>query len=359
MRRVTLSLLSCCLLLTDCSSSTTFPTLAKDTPYTKPRTLTNFNDYVLFLKKKAASEGVSSDVLQAQHNIQYIENAVKLDHKQAGKKRQPNTPPFQPNPNGVSRYLNKVLTQQKVELAKRYEQQYQTPLQQASRQYGVPKEYLLALWGMESGFGRNQGKYDVLSVLATLAFEGRRETLFTQEFINAMKMLQNNTLPRQKMRGSWAGAMGQTQFMPTAYLNYAADGDHDNKKDIWQNHYDVFASIASYLSTVGWDKNLPWGVEVTLAQPIDLQLSGLNPNQSRQLAQWQSLGVMLRFPTPQAQHQWQKLQHTPLWLVRPDQEKGRAFLVSQNFKTLLDWNRSNNFAISIGKFADKIALSLE
>jgi len=149
-----------------------------------------------------------------------------------------------------------------------------TSLQKASQKYGVQQEFILALWGMESSFGYYQGNYDVLSVLATLAFDGRREKLFSQEFINAMKMLDQGYLNRTQMLGSWAGAMGQTQFMPTSYLNYAVDGDNDGRKDIWQNEHDVFASIANYLHTVGWDNRLPWGVEVQLTQPVNLALSG-------------------------------------------------------------------------------------
>lgn len=112
-----------------------------------------------------------------------------------------------------------------------------------AKNMGYKKSIFLALWGMESSFGRNQGDFDVLSVLATLAFDGRREKLFTQEFVNAMKMLDDGTIKRYELLGSWAGAMGQTQFMPTSYLTYAADGNNDGKKDIWENEADAFASM--------------------------------------------------------------------------------------------------------------------
>lgn len=201
--------------------------------YSKPRTLNNFNDYVQFLKGKAAAEGVSLSVLNAQNNIQYMEKAVALDRAQAGKavKRDPNTPPAL-NPNGTTNYLNKVLTENKVNVAEERYWEVQAPLQRASKRYGVQPEYLLALWGMESSFGHYQGRYDVLSALATLAFDGRREALFSKEFVNAMKMLERDHIQRNRMLGSWAGAMGQTQFMPSAFLNYAADGNDDGVKDI-------------------------------------------------------------------------------------------------------------------------------
>lgn len=327
--------------------------------YQGSREINYFNDYVTYLKQRARAEGVSEKLLHTQQSIHYVEKAVQLDRQQAARRRAPNQPPPPPNPNGVTNYLNKVLTQAKVNVAAERWWQQQTPLAQASRQYGVQREYLMALWGMESSFGRYQGNFDVLSVLATLAFEGRREKLFRQEFINAMKMLQQGTLQRSEMKGSWAGAMGQTQFMPTSYLKYAADGDNDGKKDIWKNHYDAFASIARYLSTVGWDNRLPWGVEVTLNQPLSLNLSGVEPSKAKYLSEWQAIGITLAQPSTQEIAKLNTLTDTSLWLIRPDKEVGRAFLVSNNYRTLLNWNNSNNFAVSIGKFADRILLAVE
>ena len=323
--------------------------------YNKPRTLDNFNDYVNFLKGKAAAEGVSVDVLNAQKNINYIQKSVDLDDQQAGRirKRDPNAP-LVINPNGTTNYLNRVLTPNKVDIAEtRYWEQL-PQLENASQKFGVPKHYLMALWGMESSFGYYQGNYDVLSVVATLAFDGRREALFSKEFIAAMKMLQRDHIQRHKMLGSWAGAMGQTQFMPSSYLSYAADGNNDGEKNIWTEHYDVFASIANYLHTVGWNEKLPWGVEVTLTQPLDMALSGTEEGQKRSLSSWQNMGVALKYQTPETQQKLTALSGTDLWLVRPDKEFGRAFLVTNNFRTLLHWNKSNYFAISIGMFAERI-----
>ncbi len=258
------------------------------------------------------------------------------------------------NPNGTTNYLNRVLTPNKVDIAEtRYWEQL-PQLENASQKFGVPKHYLMALWGMESSFGYYQGSYDVLSVLATLAFDGRREALFSKEFIAAMKLLQRDHIQRYKMLGSWAGAMGQTQFMPSSYLSYAADGNNDGEKNIWTEHYDVFASIANYLHTVGWNEKLPWGVEVTLTQPLDMALSGTEESQKRSLSSWQSMGVTLKYQTPETLQKLTALSGADLWLVRPDKELGRAFLVTNNYRTLLHWNKSNYFAISIGMFADKI-----
>ncbi|ANU82927.1 lytic transglycosylase [Aggregatibacter actinomycetemcomitans] len=359
--------ISTALFLAGCSSNSSAPTQPSEpvnsvtavnptAVYSKSRTLDNFNDYVNFLKGKAAAEGVSADVLNAQNNINYIQKSVDLDDQQAGRirKRDPNAPPII-NPNGTTNYLNRVLTKNKVDTAEaRYWEQL-PQLENASKKFSVPKNYLLALWGMESSFGYYQGNYDVLSTLATLAFDGRRESLFSKEFIAAMKILQRDHIQRYKMLGSWAGAMGQTQFMPSSYLSYAADGNNDGAKNIWTDHYDVFASIANYLHTVGWNENLPWGVEVVLTQPLDMALAGTEENKKRSLSDWQNMGVTLKYQTPQTQQKLTALSGTQdLWLVRPDRELGRAFLVSNNYRTLLHWNKSNYFAVSIGMFADRI-----
>ena len=361
-----ISSISTALFLTGCASNSdsqgqTTPTensvttVSTNAVYNKPRTLDNFNDYVNFLKGKAAAEGVSVDVLNAQNNINYVQKSVDLDDQQAGRirKRDPNALPVI-NPNGTTNYLNRVLTPNKVDIAEtRYWEQL-PQLENASQKFGVPKNYLMALWGMESSFGYYQGSYDVLSVLATLAFDGRRESLFSKEFIAAMKMLQRDHIQRHKMLGSWAGAMGQTQFMPSSYLSYAADGNNDGEKNIWTEHYDVFASIANYLHTVGWNDKLPWGVEVALIQPLDIALSGTEEGKKRSLSSWQSMGVALKYQTLEMRQKLTALSGADLWLVRPDKELGRAFLVTNNFRTLLHWNKSNYFAISIGMFAERI-----
>lgn len=351
----TLPLTIMTLALAGCSNDKgNYSGLDLEAQYTKSRSVSNFNDYVQFLKRKAAGAGVSAKTLNDQKFINYNARAVQLDQQQAARKRDPNTPPPPPNPNGVTNYLNKVLTQAKVDQAAERWYEYNAQLTRASQKFGVQKEYIMALWGMESSFGRYQGDFDVLSVLATLAFDGRREKLFTKEFVNAMKMLDDGTIKRYELLGSWAGAMGQTQFMPTSYLTYAADGDSDGKKDIWNNEYDAFASIANYLSTVGWDNELPWGVEVKLSAPMDLSFSGIESNKAKTLAEWQGLGVYLAYPNGQESAKLAKLNGKKVWLIRPDKEAGRAFLVSNNFRTLMDWNKSNNFGISIGKFADRI-----
>lgn len=351
-----LTALAVCLVVAGCStnqSTHSLSPLTETATYNKARTLNNFQDYVQFLKRKAAGQGVSVATLNAQQNIRYIAKAVELDQKQAGNlARRKNQPPLPPNPNGATNYITKHLTQAKVDKAEENYWDIRTQLQKASQNFGVQQEFILALWGMESSFGYYQGNFDVLSVLATLSFDGRREKLFSKEFVNAMKMLDRNDIQRARLLGSWAGAMGQTQFMPTSYLNYAADGDGDGRKDIWTNEYDVFASIANYLHTVGWDNRLPWGVEVKLTQYVDLAQSGTEKSKARSLSDWQAQGVVLK--NSFEQNKSNAMFNAELWLVRPDKEVGRAFLVTNNFRTILHWNRSNYYALSVGMFADRI-----
>lgn len=327
--------------------------------YNKSRTLNNFQDYVNYLEQRAVSEGVSIHTIkQKGQNVRYVSKAVELDNRQA-ERAQYHDKRSTPNPNGMSHYLSQVLTQKKVNTAIKYYQQQFSILEQMNKKYSVPAHYIMALWGMESSFGYYQGNYDVLSVLATLAFDGRREQLFSQEYINALKILQQNVISREQMKGSWAGAMGQPQFMPTSFLKYAEDTDHDGRKDIWKNPYDILGSIANYLASIGWNESLPWGVEVVLDTPMELYFSGVKQQQKRTLSAWQALGVRLKNDNIDNLQRWQQLAGADLWLVRPNKAQGRAFLVTNNYRTLLNWNNSHYFATSIGMFADRIAQQIK
>lgn len=344
-----------CLALASCSHQ---QKMVGDFSY--PRTPQYFDQYIAHLSQKAVNEGVkASTIRQYTNNINYIAKAVELDNSQAERAQRNRNMPARPNSNGVTNYLNRVLTPNKVNIAANLYPKNRAALTKASNQYGVPVEYLLALWGMESSFGRYQGSFDVLSALATLAFDGRREALFSREYIAALKMLQTGYIDKASMKGSWAGAMGQSQFMPSSFLAYAVDADRDGRKDIWKNAYDVFGSIANYLSSVGWDKKLPWGIEVELTQSMDLSLSGIDHHKRRSLSTWRALGVQPKDNNFFTQKRLAELQRADLWLVRPNREVGRVFLVTNNYRTLLNWNNSNYFAISIGMFADQIAARIK
>ena len=297
-----------------------------------------FPAFVETLKEQARLQGISdSTVNKAFASIHFVDRVIKSDQSQLEKKIM------------LDEYLSRVITPQKIEQARAQYQQHRNELEAISNRTGVQSQYIVALWAMESHFGEIQGKEDIVSALATLAFEGRREAFFTKELMAALKILDLGHITVQELKGSWAGAMGQSQFMPSSYLRYGADGDGDGKVDIWTNTSDVFASTANYLETEGWKAGGEWGREVTLPEGFDSTLAGTKTDQGKTVSQWQKLGITLKDAT------------TPpgptrkAWIITPDDNLGRSFLVYNNFRTIMHWNRSYYFAISIGTMADAIA----
>lgn len=295
-----------------------------------------FPAYVEQLKAQARANGISEATLNiAFANIHFVDRVIQSDRNQLEKKVT------------LDDYLAKVLTPGKIAQGKEIYQRYQPQLSQVTARYGVPERYIVALWGMESGFGKIQGKEDVISALSTLAFEGRREAFFTKELIAALKIIQQGRVEDPQLKGSWAGAMGQSQFMPSSFLTYGADGDGDGKVDIWNNIDDVFASTANYLSTEGWKPSIGWGQEAQLPEGFNVALAGLKDNQAKTVKQWQQLGVVPKGSVANSDLR--------AWVIVPDDVQGRAFLVYDNFRTIMHWNRSYYFAISIGMMADGIS----
>lgn len=294
-----------------------------------------FPAYIEKLKSQARAQGITEATLDiAFANIHFVDRVIKSDRNQLEKKVT------------LDDYLAKVLTPSKIAQGREIYQRYQPQLSQVTARYGVPERYIVALWGMESGFGKIQGKEDVISALSTLAFEGRREAFFTKELMAALKIIQQGRVEDPQLKGSWAGAMGQSQFMPSSFLTYGADGDGDGKVDIWNNIDDVFASTANYLSTEGWKPGMDWGQEAQLPENFNIALAGLKDSQVKTVTQWQQLGII---PKEGVTHpDWRA------WVIVPDDVQGRAFLVYDNFRTIMHWNRSYYFAISIGMMADSI-----
>ncbi|MEJ4044446.1 lytic murein transglycosylase [Erwinia sp. SLM-02] len=296
-----------------------------------------FPGYVEQLKATARQQGFSdATIATAFAGIHFVDRAIKSDRSQLEHKVTLND------------YLSRVLTLGKIEKGREKLNEYRASLDRVASQSGVSPEYIVALWAMESQFGTIQGKEDVISALATLAFEGRREAFFTKELMAALKIIQQQGMTADSLKGSWAGAMGQSQFMPSSFLNYGRDGDGDGKIDIWNNVDDVFASIASYLQKEGWKAGQGWGSEVTLPPGFDNRLNGLKTAQAKTLAQWQQLGVVVKTPA-------QGNAPGRAWIVTPEDGDGRSFMVYDNFRTLMHWNRSYYFAISIGMMADALA----
>lgn len=257
-------------------------------------------------------------------------------------------------------YLPKRVNKQRIDIARKMYQQHRAELSRVEQQYGVPARFIVALWGLESAFGRITGNYSVPSALATLAYDGRREAFFKQEFFLALDILAAGHIELAQMKGSWAGAMGHTQFMPSSFMKYAQDGDGDGHKDIWTNRSDAFASIANYLKTEGWQAGVNWGRQVRLPDQFDYSL--VIPKGSKDRAQW----LQWWAKSERSVNDWRQLGLTQLdgsalpasslkaALVMPDDKEGRAYLAYNNYQTLMHWNRSYYFVSSVGYLADEI-----
>lgn len=298
-----------------------------------------FHQYVAQLKQEARDKGYSEALLEkAFAGIKFYKRAVSADRNQ---------PEFKET---LDTYLPKRVPKWKVDKAVALYNEHQALLQQVSQRYGVQPRFIVALWGVESNFGRITGNYPVMSALTTLAYEGRRETFFKKQVFAALQILEEGHIDTAQFSGSWAGAMGQSQFMPTSFLTYAQDFDGDGRKDIWQSLPDVLASIAHYLASEGWDNTLTWGRQVRLPAEFDENLSGLKRDRMKPLSQWQLLGIrrMDGRDLPD--------RNIPASLIIPDDVTGRIYLVYENFHTLMDWNRSTYFGVTVGHLADRIKL---
>lgn len=288
-------------------------------------------------KHEAKKDGVSDATLEkAFAHTKPIDRVIELDHKQ---------------PEGTMtfvQYRKRIVSNARVQQGKRLYHQNRTLLDSIAKQYGVPAPYIVALWGIETSYGNNTGGFSVIDSLATLAYDGRRSSYFRKELINALKILDAGHIDLAHMKGSWAGAMGQNQFMPSSFHAYAADGNHDGKRDIWTSLPDVFASTANYLSKSGWKEDERWGRAVHAPKSITKDMTGTE--YKKPLAYWKKIGVTL----PNG-HAIPVVDGMKASLVMPDGLNGPAFLVYNNYRVILKWNRSSYFATSVGLLADQIA----
>lgn len=247
-------------------------------------------------------------------------------------------------------YLNRVVTNERVDRGREMGRRYRGLLAQVGERYGVQPRFILAIWGIETHYGKITGGFPVLGALATLAFDGRRQEFFRGELLEALRIMDREGMEPASMLGSWAGAMGQSQFMPTSFSNFAQDHDGDGRRDIWTTEGDVFASIAHYLKRHGWRDDITWGRGVRLPPGFDPDLIGLDV--TRTIPEWQALGV-------------RRLDGTDLparalaaSVVAPDYPDGDAFLVYENFRVTLEYNRSSFYATAVGILSDRIARGL-
>jgi len=262
-----------------------------------------FEAWLKGVRGEALRAGVDQGTLDAAlGNIQEIPRVLELARNQ---------PEFKMT---FARYLELVVSPERVSRGRTLLAENRAAIDRFAAPAGVPAPVVVALWGIESNYGTRLGDFDVVSALATLAYNGFRAQFFRSQLIAALKILSQGHVGLQAMKGSWAGAMGQCQFIPTSFLAYAADGDGDGRKDIWGNRSDVFASIVNYLQRVGWRAGITWGEEV---------------------------------PAGTAAGQGGRI-------VRPAGADGPTFRTTQNFQAILRWNQSDFFALAVGLLSDRI-----
>jgi membrane-bound lytic murein transglycosylase B len=296
----------------------------------------DFSTWLAGVRREGLQRGLSARALdEGLADVSVIDRVIELD------RRQPESSLT------FDEYITRVVPQTRVDSGRARMAENRDLLARISARYGVQSRFIVTLWAIESDFGRITGNFQVISALATLAFEGRRAAFFRDELFNALKIIDRGHIAAREMRGSWAGAMGQTQFMPSSYLNFATDFDGDGRADIWATRADVFASIANYLSRSGWKADETWGREVRLPPGFDKALIERDKVQ-KSIADWNALGV--RTATGDAL----PTRNVTGSLVQPGGAGGPTLLVYANYRTILRWNRSNYFATAVGYLSDRI-----
>jgi membrane-bound lytic murein transglycosylase B len=300
---------------------------------------TAFASCLTALGERARNQGVDAGVVAAVlQDTSRLERVIGFDRSQ---------PEFTTT---FADYYGRRVTKQRVEQGRALYAEHRELLTRLQREYGVPAHYLLAFWGLETNYGRYFGKIPTTDALATLACDQRRPTFFSEEFVSALKIIAAGDIERERMLGSWAGAMGHVQFLPSTFLKHAVDGDSDGRRDLWGSIPDALASAANFLAGSGWQPGLRWGREVRLPRNFDYSQSG--EYQRRTLAEWARLGV-----TDAYGGALPPLDIESAVLV-PSGHRGPAFLVYDNFDVIMRWNRSEYYAISVGRLADRIAGSV-
>lgn len=255
----------------------------------------------------------------------------------------------------VDEYIARRVTPAVVKRAREMTRRHAAVLRKVERQYGVSRQILVAVWALESNFGRFNGVRPTIPALATLAWEGRRATLFREQLLDALAILERGDIPLERMKGSWAGAMGQVQFMPSSYLRYAQDVDGDGRKDIWKSLPDVFGSIAYYLQEHGWESGMPWGYAVRLPEEESGALEKL------QRPREEGCGARRQLSASSPMGDWRRAGALPAMaggkrapdvsLLRAGE---RAYLVTGNYEALLSYNCAHSYALSVGVLAERI-----
>jgi membrane-bound lytic murein transglycosylase B len=294
-----------------------------------------FDVWLEELRQDALKEGIGAATLDtALDGLAPIARVIELDRRQ---------------PEGrftFQQYNQRVLSESRIQRGRELYREHRGLLDRVATDYGVQPRFIVALWGIETSYGSFDGDYPVIGALATLAHDGRRASFFRGELLKALRIVDRGDIAIAQMTGSWAGAMGQSQFMPSSYDAYAVDYDGDGRRDIWTSLPDVFASIANYLAKAGWNDRHTWGRKVQAPAALNGDLVGLNTAQP--LPRWQELGVRrangANLPAVMLNAS----------LLSTDEGQGPAYLVYDNFRVLMAWNRSTYFALTVGELADLI-----
>lgn len=307
----------------------------------------DFAAYVERLRAEARARGISEAILQqAFANLEPSPTVIQRDRSQVEAVLT------------VEQYLQRRLTPPVVRTGKEMARRYRTLLARVSDAYGVPPQVVVAIWGLESNYGRFSGVRPTIQALATLAWEGRREAFFRSELMDALEIVERGHIELEWLRGSWAGAMGQPQFMPSSYLRFAEDFDGDGRRDIWSSPPDIFASIANYLRAHGWVAGYTWGREVRLPESglaalrasVGVRDAGCRAEREMTLSlpldEWQKQGVRTAAGrTLPSAPITASLVHTGT----------RAFLVYQNYEALLEYNCAHSYALAVALLSNRIA----
>lgn len=293
--------------------------------------------WVAALKQEALARGVSASLFDyALAGFEPLPGVIELDRKQPEKTR------------SFAQYVSGTVSVARIAKGRALLQEHRALLDGIASRYGVPAHYIVALWGMETNYGENTGGFPVIDSLATLAHDGRRSAFFREELLQALQILNDGHIAVDDMTGSWAGAMGQCQFMPSSYRKFAVDENRDGKKDIWHTREDVFASIANYLSSSGWNAATSWGREVRLPEGFDPALADIKVK--RPASEWAAMGVTGKNGEEMASS------NEPVAIVYPDDSRTSAYMVTVNYDVIMTWNKSRYFATSVGMLADALAL---
>ena len=288
------------------------------------------------LKATAKEQGIDASIVDSVMDaVQYNARVIELDQRQ---------PEFT---RSFGNYYELRVTATRVALGRALLATHIDLLQRVQKQTGVPPHYLVSFWGLETNFGNNFGNMSVPDSLTTLACDPRRSEYFTAELMAALRIIEAGNIAPEDMEGSWAGAMGHVQFMPSAYQHYAVDGDGDGKQDLWASIPDAMFSAGNFLKHLGWQAGVRWGREVILPQGFDYALA--NTGKSSPLSEWRDMGIKDVFGLPLANSD------IATRLVVPSGHKGPAFVTYQNFDVIMGWNRSEYYALSVGRLADRIS----